>query len=82
MATTVTLNASPIRALIRQRIDRALDRLPGPIPHDNHDYTWRPAKWDIDRARTRRHTMATTAAITRTPTGIAVTLTYAVADAE
>lgn len=84
MATTatVTLNEVPIRALIRRRIDRALDRLPGPVPHDNHDYTWRPAKWDLDRARTRRHTMATTATLTRTPTGLLLTLTYTVQDTD
>lgn len=78
MATTstVTLNEAPIRALITQRITAALDRLQGPIPHTSHDYTWSPARWDVDQDRTIRHTLTTLATLTRTPTGL--TLTYTI----
>lgn len=74
----VSLKESPVRAIIAARITSALDRMAGPVPHDNHDAVWRPSRWDVDAERTIRHTMATTAAISRNGSGITLTLTYKV----
>ncbi|MDO5451179.1 MAG: hypothetical protein Q4F30_09860 [Akkermansia sp.] len=78
----VSLKESPVRAIIAARITSALDRMAGPVPHDNHDAVWRPSRWDVDAERTIRHTMATTAEITRTRSGLALRLTYTVNNVE